>query len=381
MLNSRLDKLCISRGIKVKVINVSLLTKYPLVRVEGTNFEMGYQLGKTCVAGIRSALMSMKADVYSRGLDPNKAVDSIKDYIPYHEEYAPDCIEELKGLSKGAHITINEALFLQLRFEMALGWATECTTFLLSGDQTPDGHSVLGHNIDYLNYAEPSGILISKHPEDGPAQLMYAYAPGMIGYMGINSKGLGINGNAIYVGDWHVGVGRYVLVHQILKQQSIEDAIKVVERAKRASSIGFGLTDSSGKVKYIEISPDEVAVIEPQDNLIVHANTCVHPDMIKKEKEQVRSVRKDSPIRLEAMRHSIELLKTTGKNFTVENLMNCMKNHENFPKAICRHESWDQNDPHMLIKTICSLIQKPSALQMWVAVGNPCKNDYNLYYV
>ena len=92
-----------------------------------------------------------------------------------------------------------------------------------------------------------SSMLLWKRPE-GPSVLAYSY-PGLWVGAGLNSAGLALCwtwGNDMGIKGPRVGIPSYVLIAQMLYQNTLEAALDEAERAHHAGWFAFVLGDAKG---------------------------------------------------------------------------------------------------------------------------------------
>lgn len=128
---------------------------------------------------------------------------------------------------------------------------------------TRDGNTYVGMSMDWI---EPlygiSTMLLWKRPE-GPSLLEYRW-PGMWVMAAVNSAGVGLTWtsvlNTMKLPGPRIGVPTYVVLTQMLYQDSLKGAIDEARRAKPAGWFTFVLADDQGRIANVEGSPAELAV-------------------------------------------------------------------------------------------------------------------------
>jgi isopenicillin-N N-acyltransferase-like protein len=361
--------------------------KFPLVRVSGSNYDMGYQHGKICAKKIKEYLKIWTENV--KAAVPNVSEEDMleltKTFISHIEKEMPHLVEEINGMAKGAGISLVEAYVLQIRYELLyvlMGREAEggCTSFAISGAKTVDGLSLAGQNVDIPENIEDMGIMLHLIPKEGPAMLLYT-SVGQIGYTGINSEGLGVFGNMLSATGWKPGVPRYLLARRMLESSSLEEAMKAIEIPRGASTNNL-LMDSTRRVVDIEFTVDDVRTLEMEKDkgFFVHSNHYLHPDLVGTETMVTIPDSKDRIVRINKLL-SEQIIEKKNK-ITVEKMHEILSDHDGYPVSICRHQvEKPKPGAEMLanLKTVCSLISKPEAGEIYATVGNPCENERFLY--
>ena len=173
---------------------------FPLIKVHGSNYEMGYQHGEKCSDLIKDHLKESLQVLQKKGITKKNALDFSKRCISFGADYAPHLVEELNGIADGASVPREEIYFLNTGFpNMVQPKRFEgCTTFAVLGDRTCDGSIITAQNIDndVSNRTVERGIVLQLTPKNGPAMLMLCRAGGLYPH-GINSEGMTRVGNAL----------------------------------------------------------------------------------------------------------------------------------------------------------------------------------------
>lgn len=386
--------------------------RFPVVEVRGSSRELGQQLGQQCRTQLQHSIDTIIGEVMANWQLPREqCLEKVRNfYIDFVEEFTPHLADELLGLAEGAGVTYEEAYLVQVRYEM-IGYAsfpkdeaakafqatsvggpvpTEhvdgCTSFAIHGSRTFHEGVIMGQNVDTNQALEPGGVMYHVIPDDGrPRLLMYCSQAGMIGYLGMNSEGLGCVGNAVPCAGWRDGFPRYLAIRLGLEQKTTEDAIRVItDLPHRASSINLLFGDRHGTIRDLELAVDTYAVLEPKDGnqFMAHANHYLTSDLAQLSPPRPANAPFDSPIRQEQMDCQIsELMSDPDRKIDVPAMQEVLRDHKNLPKAICRHTTEDANDPFRDGKSIASMVIEPTLGRMHVAVGNPCENPHHTYQV
>ena len=106
---------------------------------------------------------------------------------------------------------------------------------------------------------------------------------------------------------------------------------------------------------------------------VAHANHCLHPALAvfnQQFPELIQSHARDRRIR-----ELVDLTSPTG--LSVEIIQAALRDHENFPRSICRHQN---DDPATGIwETVFSVIIDVDQRRMLVSRGTPCNRAYESY--
>ncbi len=345
----------------------------PVIRVEGTPYEMGYEHGRQCLEPIRyMAREGLLREIrrYSKNAGLSLMVELAKDYEPFIREAAPHLREEIRGIGDGSGITYPEALMLQCRAELVYKVKTgaECTSFALERERSATGKVIVGQNLDLGAALEDAAIILCLHPVEGPAIITWTLA-GTVGQLGINSAGLGRCGNVLISPGWRVGLPTTILFRRILEQSSVREAERFMAGSYRAKSNNFMLGDETGRVMNLETTASDFRILHPTDGVVTHTNHYLHPDLIPY--ELFYDV-EDSAIRLNRLN---ELLAGPPRKAEPGKLKAFLADHANSPHSICKHAEKDSNRA----KTVAAVILHPESRTMEVCPGNPCSGQFSTY--
>ena len=345
-----------------------------IVTVSGTNRDMGRQLGEECRPGIGEAL-DLVASEASRIAPLDQARERALAYLPSILQDAPHLADELEGLAEGAGIPLADALLLQLRFE-AVGFdgrgGDGCSSLAVRGT---DGHMVTGQNVDTVEDHVRLGLVVRMVPANGPSILMYTYYPGMIGYLGFNSHGVSVFGNALLSPGWRIGFPRYLVCRLALEQRSARAAEARIRALRRASTINLLLTDGTGDIRDLEQTVDRVETIEPEGDRLFHTNHYLC-DALKAD-ERLLAILPDSEARYEAGRKLLDDIDAAGD--LVAAAKDVLRDHHNYPSSICRHRAKVSEYDGDQWMTVASLVAEPSAGRLHVCFGPPCQGRYRTF--
>ena len=124
------------------------MASLPVVRVEGTSYEMGYEHGKQCLERIQyMAREGLLREIrrYSKNAALSLVIDLAREYEPFIRQYTPHLLEEIRGIGDGSGISYAEALMLQCRSELVykIKAEAECTSFALERERSATGEVIV----------------------------------------------------------------------------------------------------------------------------------------------------------------------------------------------------------------------------------------------
>ncbi len=343
------------------------------VSVGGSHAEIGYQLGRECRDGIGLALQHVSEEI-SNFTTLEEAKDRAEKYLPYIERDAGHMVEELEGLADGAGIAMAEALMLQLRFEL-VGFdgrgGEGCSSFAI----VDGGQRSTGQNVDAPSWHKALGMVLEIRTPDGPDLLMYNYYPGMIGYLGINSAGLSVFGNAVVSPGWRIGFPRYLAVRLALEQETVAAAEAEIRQLHRASTINLVITDNAGTIRDLELDVEEVGALDPVNGRLFHTNHYLCEALV--EKERLLPLIPDTVDRLRVGKERLDAISLADPNVdVVATMRELLADHSIGPSSICRHKAEVSQYDGDQWESIGSIIAEPDHGRMNVCFGNPCELVY-----
>ncbi|MCL5074612.1 MAG: C45 family peptidase [Chloroflexi bacterium] len=360
----------------------------PVLEASGSPYEIGYALGsqnKNLIPYLVEDNFANLHELFKRKsltyLPHDKYLALANRYLPYAMEYAPDLVEELRGMAEATEMELSEIFafnclmdFEDLAYPMLADQLLfGCTVFGVTGKATTDGQSYIGENYDYRSIFKTAGMVMHLKPDEGPAALLWSM-PGLLGCAGVNSAGIGVVINKLVPIDSRSGVPYTFIVRKILQQERIGDAIAAISGARRASGINYLLADATDQVLSLETTATNYEPLYPTKGIIAHTNHYLTPILRGYERFRL-PYSHDSLFRYNRMQN---LLEDKVGNITMEDLKTFTKDHVNYPFSICRHEGEHVEEP-LLTETIASLIIDPSMPSLVVTAGNPCEREYQAF--
>ena len=374
-------------------------SKFPnVIELSGKPYERGHTYGSKCKKLIKKYLdiwFSWLSSVQPPDISLTKeqALNLSSKYLPYATDYAPELIEECRGIGDGANIDYAEIFFLNCSLDIldfifaSLRWKYStrgssmktwlprfgCTTFMASGKATKSNSDVImGQTFDMIRGEglQESAVLLKIRPEKGPTSIHYSIA-GVVGFNGLNSSGIGIVYNKIVTNDSGPGVPQPFIVRKALQQKRIGDAVDSILNCKRASGSNHIVGDKNGEIFNVECTATAHEVLIPLNSIVGHSNhivsECLKPFSIYAP-DYTNSLVRWSRIN--------KYLNDEKGKITVEGCKEWLKDHVNYPLSLCSHE-----EPPSEIKTMSGMIMLPKELKILATYGNPCTQPYIEYWV
>jgi isopenicillin-N N-acyltransferase-like protein len=363
----------------------------PVVELAGDAYAQGLAHGRALAAEIAHNLR-VYLDRFEREAKLARA-DLLARSGQYMEALggrAPDYRRGMAGIAAGAGQPFDLIAMLNLRYELLyyqygtvraaeaaqkLGPGRSepdgCTAFALLPEATAAGRLLVGQNWDWI--PEARGALLRVRPEAGPARLGFTEA-GIFGTkIGCNAAGvaLAINGMLSTTDDW----ARFTLPFHwrcdaVLGAASFAAALAVIADEPRACTTNYLIAQAPGEVLDLEAAPDALGRVACRDGCLAHANHfedpaaigVVEPPSLTRPFSRGRAARLDALLR-------------EGRPVTLAALQAMLRDHENRPNSVCRHQ--DEALPAVeRVHTVASVIMDPGAGRLWATDGPPCAGEY-----
>lgn len=289
-------------------------------------------------------------------------------FLPMMEALSFSFVEEVKGLSEGAGISLSEALLCQARSEASHVWDNACTAFALKGEATYDSEVIIGQNQDLEPEYADVAIVLNVRPNDGrPRALMFTFA-GQLGYSGINEFGFAQFATSLYDFHWKPGLPHYPLKRALLEKRTVEEGIDLLRAYRVCSAGNVVLADGEGKIADVEIRPDCIALHDDE-----HPDKRLHTNhyLCKQFMCFDGNFLPDSVTRLDRLR---TLVRKTWGNITLDTVKGFLADHDQYPAGICRHGASD-------LHSIVGYIAEPSRRLLHIRRGHGCSGTWSTYEV
>lgn len=351
------------------------MREFPYIKIDApTPYERGVQYGKQAKIQILKAREHYKSYFGGRGDEWDSVCRFALRYSEMLEEAFPDLLEEARGIAKGAEVEFADIMVINCRYEMSkFPKVPECTTGAALAGSTEEKCTYSFKNWDFSKGVLDHVVILHIITEDG-TRIMGLTEAGQMIRDGFNNYGLSIGTNNLQSVHDHSGFGIPVtfLRRKILMCRNFADAEKLIKEAVRTVSNNILLTDAKGgQAKDFEWHPLGVNELEPQDDILTHANHFVETP----ELDALAGRPKNRDTRLRSL-----LMKRYG-HITPEYIMECMRDHEYYPLSICGHPTSDDNEYTKDRMTVSSMIVDFDHSCAYICAGPPCEGEYKKYYL
>ena len=346
---------------------------YPMIELTAEDpFERGVQYGTQAADRIGICIDYYKESFARQGFTWEQAQEYALGYIPVIEESMPEILEEAKGVACGSGRELGEIMAVNCRYEISkMPKPEECTTAAVLPEASRGGKTYAVKNWDYNQGIMPHIVLLRIRTR-GYSAVAWAEA-GQMPREGANSYGVAIVNNGITSVHDHYGAGLPVtfLRRRVLASRSFEEAAQWVRTFKRCVSNNVMLVGSKGQALDFEVQPDRMDQVYSQGGILTHANHFV-----------VDEAADAFPLRAKVRdKRLMELLARRRGDIDVPYIMECMRDHEYWPKAICSHPTFE-GDPRTYIPdgiTVGSMIVDFEENTVYICSGPPCEGEYIAY--
>lgn len=253
----------------------------PVIEIAGGPAERGEQYGRLAGQQIDASINYYReAFMTSSGLSWDEIVGHAQAWVAPATAYAPDLVEEVRGIARGAERDFLELMAINARGEIIYDRrfadlaGGECTTYAITPEAAGDGHSYAGQNWDYLCGAIDSIIMLRIRGENDPDIVMQIEA-GQVGRHGANSAGIAMQANGLggRYGFRGTGVPQPFVRRRVLQSDNLHDAMERVFAAPQQIAANYLLATREGFAISLETTPGErTAWVYPTDGILVHGN-------------------------------------------------------------------------------------------------------------
>ena len=346
---------------------------YPIIELTAeTPFERGVQYGTQAADRIHICVEYYKKSFEKQGFTWEKAQEYAMGYLPIVKEEMPEILEEAEGVAKGSGHSLGEIMAVNCRYEVSkMPKPEECTTAAILPEASKGGKTYAVKNWDFHQAIMPHIVLLRIRTKEYSA-IGWAEA-GQMPREGFNSYGVAIINNGLASKYDYYGEGLPVtfLRRRVLASKSFEEAADLVKNLKRCISNNVVLVGKKGQVLDFEVQPHKKDQVYSQGGILTHANHfVVDPDADAYPKRaKVRDVR------------LMELLSEKRGEIDVPFIMECMKDHKYWPKAICSHPTFEGDERTYIPDgiTVASMIVDFEENTAYISSGPPCENEYIAY--
>lgn len=346
--------------------------------MKGSPREMGRQIGEACrdlVSPLVDHILFRMNEHRVAPVAESRALEEAGRYVAVAERYAPDVVDELRGVAEGANVSLEAVMLVNARSEVAFATRGQegCTAVAVSREASATGGVILGQNWDNDPEMARFSLVITREAERGPAFACWTQ-PGIAAYIGMNESGLGLCMNALAGPSRREGLPWYFTVRRVIESATVEEARSAIEGSARARCGNLAMV-AEGEALDFEVQIDASRVVRSgADGVLVHTNHCVHPDLAPRNREFADDLYGQTFERASRARQMIE---SGDRPINVDRVKAILSDHHDAPTSICRHPN--DHPATGWQRSVISIVMEPDRGAMHISRGNPCEHPYETY--
>jgi predicted choloylglycine hydrolase len=361
------------------------------IKLKGTFFEMGEQLGRSRAKKIKSfckmsyLMASLSQKPGSQPFNPNywhilptlltykndkpawqkQAAEYEKVILEYH----PDAIEFMKGIAKSSGIPYTDILFFNVLTEAML----TCSIWGASGNSTKTGEPFIGMNADEEPMAKKYEEFLDISPDTGYRYKVTAFA-GWFGYNhGMNEEGLALASTLLFLKPSEKKQLRppnSVLMRALNICATVEETKEYFDSIPNTAIGSVYYVADKHKFMRVECSPEKRSYDIVENGSLGNANIVSNEELKQYDAIPILKQTFNAKSRTKRMIHLLD--KYDGK--IDKDIMYTIasdhgdKSDATFGKSICQHAKPLRYN----FETLVSYIARPKEKCFWIYEGCPC---------
>ncbi len=282
----------------------------PLVFIKGRAEERGFQHGKKLKQKINQVIQFYQRIFHKNQADIFQEAKYFKSKI---QEYNCEYVQEIEALSEGAKVNPLWIYALNARTEILSYCPAECTSIYFQRTR------ILGQNWDWAKALKNLIVLMKIELPNGHKILMLT-EPGIIGKIGMNSRGLGVCLNLLTIDKKLTGIPIHILLRSVLDSPTLTEAQNRLKKAGLGIASNLLIGTGTGEGLDIEFAGDELFYITPENQVLLHTNhVLAHPINPKSR------LSCSSHARLETIKAKLR----EESNYSLKTMKNCLLDRSN----------------------------------------------------
>jgi len=341
---------------------------FPVFEVSGTNYEIGFEIGKHFGENIREGFRRRRKWFGNlKAVATGHFAEHFKGCIAAAKKHFPQFVEEIQGWADGAGVPFEDMMILNMWAELTAMKRSRgegsCSTISLN-----DGKRIiLAHNED--GSAAYKGLMfwLKAKPRNGCSFQTICY-PGFIpgNSPGFNDAGIIQTTNYIPSAEWKVGIPRYILNRAIFDAKTLADAVKTATHPARCYGNHHNLASTKEqRILSVEATPTKHEVHEVH-GVYFHTNHLILDSM----KGQPQFPGKSSTTRYAVLAKETEKWKDATK-VRGSDIVRALSSHERKPNSVCRHAA-----AHTGGATLTSAVFEIPKGSFRLYKNNPCSGSF-----
>ncbi|MEM9773655.1 MAG: C45 family peptidase [Chloroflexota bacterium] len=359
--------------------------KIRVTTLTGSPYDIGFQHGRAWKKEIhhyaKDRVALVASGQWSGGFkkSPADIVALAETMMPHHEQYAPDLVEEMRGMAAATGLSMGELIIVSgftdfidtvygvskkkgaLEPSLAID---DCTAFIVP-DSAADGAGFFGQTWDMHDTATEFVVLLDVQPSDGANSMVFT-TTGCLGQIGMNEHGIAVGINNLMGADGGMGVTWPFVVRKVLQQDNIDDALECITDVQLAGSHNYLLFDKTGRGYNIEAMSTYQHIVELNETPITHTNHCLVPETVALAQERHPDSQASSENRLKSADDLLE-----QRPVTIDTLQDLTRQ-----APICT-----TSKPPFHVESCGAAIMRPKTGDFWAVWGLPNENRYEHFSV
>lgn len=364
----------------------------PCIELRGNARQRGLIHGETLRDLVVEHLERWKdALVADMQIDPNTYVNQLlaeTNFIPAIERWAPDLLEELRGISEGAgtdfRYTFARALsdeepWYRRERRLSPGGYKGCSSVGI--DYRSDQATVIAQNMDMPKWCDGHQVLLRIIDPDSPVEVFAFTLAGKISLAGLNSAGLGVCCNGLsqlnYCRD---GLAEDFVVRGLLSRPSLNEGLDFMRGVKHASGQNYTIGAPRSRAYNLECSANKVSEYRPVvgKDRVYHTNHPLANDDQSFYRQMASTVPEED---LPSLYHGTSYLRLPiiesgfGASVvppTIQTIKDVFSTH-----PVCRHGELEGRYDHYTIG--CLIMELTDSPRLHVAAGPPCSTPFQTF--
>ncbi len=341
----------------------------PLLTVEGSAYDCGYQLGivwrEVIQARVRANPQARETPWWARRNGVFKRL------VELHAPHLPDL---MWGLQCGAGMKHLPPLSWPVHagaFSSSIA-PEECTSFSVTPAATLDGGPVSGQTKDPSSPDPAMRYLVLRlQPVGAPAFMTLTYPGDLFGY-GFSSTGISAFRNSLKTGTPEKGLPLGVWGLLALCMKSLDQIRELTLQHGLQAAGNILVIDPDGQSMSVESAAGGLTFVPPADDgFQVHTNHVIDPALRPYENADWEGL----PCSQHRYRRMSELLAGERGRLTAVKCMQFLADHYGYPGlSICRHPDPDGGAYSRNKYTGAAVVAEPRKGLLHVVRGQPCMN-------
>jgi len=239
---------------------------------------------------------------------------------------------------------------------------------------TADGRTYVGQNWDWLA-SIADDLLLTRVEREGKPDFLTMTEAGIVGgKIGVNEAGIGMAVNGLVSaadGEHPYRTPYHVRFREVMDAERFDEALDPLVGSPRACSANVLLGHADGVAIDLELSPEHVNHLHPNDGVITHANHF--------ESDAVETpTAMDGPSTLYRGRRLRDHLAAHVGGIDPDVVRDGLQDHFSAPASVCKHV--DESLPEIEHgRTNASFVIDLEGRRIWGTRGPPCESEYREY--